>query len=187
VKGRFTIEDAAIADIKILTRHPVADARGFLDRLFSADELGAVMGARQIRQINRTRTIRRGTVRGMHYQLPPHSETKLVSCLKGSVYDVAVDVREGSPTFLEWHGEVLSETRPASLLIPEGFAHGFQSLSDDCELLYLHTATYEPEAEAGLNPRDPRLAIQWPEEVTVISARDDSHPMLTQDFNGIVD
>lgn len=181
---RFAIHDAAIAGVKVITRFPVSDDRGLLDRLFSADELGPVIGRRRVMQINWTRTTRRGTIRGLHYQLPPHDELKLISCVKGSVYDVAVDVREGSPTFLEWHAEVLSEAHPTSLLIPEGFAHGFQALSDACELLYVHTALYVPSAEAGLNPRDPRLGIRWPEEITAISDRDRSHPMLTPTSSG---
>jgi dTDP-4-dehydrorhamnose 3,5-epimerase len=177
VNQRFAIHETAISDVKLLTRVPITDDRGFLDRLFSPDEIGAVIGARRVLQINWTRTNRRGTIRGLHYQLPPHGELKLISCLRGSVYDVAVDVRENSPTFLKWHAEILTEARPASLLIPEGFAHGFQALTDDCELLYVHTGPYVPAAETGLHPRDPRLAIPWPEAITVISDRDQSHPM----------
>ena len=96
-------------------------------------------------------TASRGTVRGMHFQHPPHAETKFVSCLRGEVFDVAVDLRNGSPTFLHWHAEILSADNHRTLVIPEGFAHGFQTLSDDCEMLYFHTAAYNPEAEGGLN------------------------------------
>ena len=121
----------------------------------------------------------------MHFQLPPHAETKLVSCLRGEIFDVAVDLRKNSPTFLQCHGEVLSESNHRSLLIPEGFAHGFQALSDDCELIYLHTAAYEASAEGALNAIDQRLAIAWPMVITEISDRDRRHPMLAADFEGI--
>lgn len=98
----------------------------------------------------------------MHFQRTPHAEMKLVSCVRGLVFDVAVDLRRGSPTFLRWHSELLSADNHKTLVIPEGFAHGFQTLTDDCEMLYLHTTAYAPDAEAGLNPQDARLAIAWP-------------------------
>jgi dTDP-4-dehydrorhamnose 3,5-epimerase len=96
-------------------------------------------------------TLRRGTVRGLHFQRPPHAEAKLVTCLHGQVFDVAVDLRAGSPTFLQWHAEELTESNGRSLLIPEGFAHGFQTLSEHCELLYVHSATFVPSSEGGIN------------------------------------
>ena len=128
---------------------------------------------------------RTGAVRGMHFQYPPYAETKIVSCLKGEIFDVAVDIRLDSPTFLRWHGEVLSAENRKSLLIPEGFAHGFQTLTDDCELLYLHTAPYTPEAEGALNAQDPRLDITWPCAITEMSDRDRSHPFVGDDFAGV--
>ena len=107
-------------------------------------------------QINHTLTGRRGTVRGMHYQRPPHAETKFISCLRGEVFDVAVDLRHDSPTFLRWHAEVLSAENHRTLVVPEGFAHGFQTLAEDCELLYLHTAAFAADSEGALNANDPR-------------------------------
>ena len=169
----------------VVERTRVEDERGFLERLFSADELQFAMGGAAVAQINRTLTVRRGTVRGMHFQHPPHAEIKLVTCLKGRVFDVAVDLRQESPTFLRWHGEVLGEGLQVSMLIPGRFAHGYQTLTADCELLYVHSVAYEPTAEAGLNPRDPRLAIAWPSEITEMSTRDTSHPMLVVDYRGI--
>ena len=136
-------------------------------------------------QINHTLTRRRGTVRGLHFQNPPHAEDKLVSCLRGSVFDVGVDLRQGSATFLHWHGEILSADNGRGLLIPRGFAHGFQTLEDDCELLYLHSSAYVPKAEGALNARDPRLNIHWPLEFTDISERDTNHPPITHEFTGI--
>ena len=109
----------------------------------------------------------------------------MVSCLRGEVFDVAVDLRAGSPTFLRWHGEVLSAGNQRSLLIPRGFAHGFQALTDDCELLYLHSAAYAPGAEGAASALDPALAIRWPLDITDMSERDRGHPMLEPDFKGI--
>jgi len=126
-----------------------------------------------------------GAVRGMHFQYPPHAEVKIISCLKGKVWDVAVDLRKGSPTFLQTHSVTLSEDVPQSYLIPKGFAHGFQTLTPDCELIYFHTADYNAAAEAGLNALDPRLDIQWPIAITERSKRDEQHPMLTDCFVGI--
>ena len=121
----------------------------------------------------------------MHFQRSPHAETKMVSCLRGEVFDVAVDLRQASPTFLHWHGEILSEANNLSLIIPEGFAHGFQALSADCELLYCHTAAYAPQAEDGVNARDETLAIAWPIAITEISDRDAALPHVTAGYNGV--
>ena len=110
---------------------------------------------------------------------------KFVSCVRGAVFDVAVDLRKSSPTFLQWHAELLTEDNGATFVIPEGFAHGFQALNDDCEMLYLHTAVYTPELEGGLNPGDSDLAVKWPLEITDISARDSAHPPISAGFEGI--
>lgn len=185
MSARFETATTPLAGLTVLKRKPLADARGFLERLYCASELQPFLGERPVLQINRTLTSARGTVRGMHFQRAPHAETKVVSCLRGAVLDIAVDVRRGSPTFLQWHAEELTASNLTTLLIPGGFAHGFQTLTDDCELLYFHTAEYAAGSEDGLNPRDPRLAIAWPEPIAVISDRDASHRMLTPDFDGI--
>ena len=112
----------------------------------------------------------------MHFQHPPHAETKFISCLTGEVFDVAVDLRRGSPTFLLWHAEILSADNHKTFIIPEGFAHGFQTLTKDCEILYLHTTAYRADAEGGLNASDPRLGIQWPLSIAEQSARDSHIP-----------
>jgi len=184
--NRFTIHETAIAGLKVIERRPLGDSRGFLARLFCASELAAAGWRKPIAQINHTCTAKAGTVRGMHYQKPPHAEMKLVSCLRGKVLDVAVDLRAASSTFLNWHKQELSGDNNLALLIPEGFAHGFQALTDDIELLYCHSAAYSPGAEAGVNPRDKKLAIPWPLEITVLSARDAGHPFIRQDFTGLV-
>ena len=137
-----------------------------------------------IAQINHTHTKRSGTMRGLHYQKSPHSEMKLVSCLRGAVWDVAVDIRSGSPTFLQWFAQNLSADNGYALLIPQGFAHGFQALTDDVELMYCHSAAYANGYEAGLYPLDPRLAVKWPLAVTEMSARDNAQAPLTDAFQG---
>jgi dTDP-4-dehydrorhamnose 3,5-epimerase len=183
--SRFTIHAAPIIGLYELVRQPLGDDRGFLERLFCQETLGSLLPGKAIRQINHTLTRKEGTVRGLHFQYPPQAETKIVTCLKGTVWDVAVDVRQGSPTFLQYHALRLSEDNFRSFLIPEGFAHGFQTLTPDCEMLYFHTADYQAKAEGALNALDHRLAINWPQPITERSARDQGHPMLTEDFLGI--
>lgn len=169
----------------LVQRKRFEDPRGFLSRFYCAEEFESAGMHSAISQINHTLTRRKGAVRGMHFQHPPHAETKIVNCLHGEVFDVAVDLRRNSPTFLQWHAEILSAQNQRSLLIPEGFAHGFQALADDCEIVYLHTAAYKKTAEAALNATDPRLAIAWPLEISEMSDRDRSHPMLAAGFEGI--
>ncbi len=177
--SRFEITDTPLHGLRLLTRQPVGDPRGYLERLFCDTELGPLLpDGKTIVQINRTLTSKRGAIRGLHRQLPPHEEIKFVSCLRGRIFDVAVDLREDSPTYLRWHSEILSADNSKTFVIPEGFAHGFQTLTNDCELLYFHTAAWSPEAEAGLNALDPALGIPWPLEISEISQRDRSHPML---------
>jgi dTDP-4-dehydrorhamnose 3,5-epimerase len=186
MSSTFDILDTPLEGLKVLQRNPIGDHRGYLERMFCAEELRAFIPGRSIVQINHTLTVRRGTVRGLHFQYPPHSETKVVSCLRGGVFDVAVDVRHGSPTFLCWHGETLTAGNHKTMLIPEGFAHGFQTLTEDCEMLYFHTAQYKRSAEAGLNAQDPRLGIHWPEAVVELSSRDAAHPTVTESFRGVI-
>jgi dTDP-4-dehydrorhamnose 3,5-epimerase len=154
-------------------------------RLFCEQELAELIKPRRIVQINHSRTSAIGALRGLHFQYPPHAEVKLVRCLKGRVWDVAVDLRRHSPTFLQWHAEELTSTNAYMMVIPEGFAHGFQALEPDSELLYLHTAFYEPKAEGSLRYDDPCLNIPWPLPPIDLSARDRSHPFLEPSFKGI--
>jgi len=184
--SRFTVADLPLAGLKLVERQKVGDGRGFLSRLFCAEDLAAAGWQKPIAQINQTYTAKRGTVRGMHFQFPPHAEMKLVSCLRGKVWDVAVDLRRGSDTVLHWHAEELSADNQKALLIPEGFAHGFQALTDDVELLYCHSAFFHDEAQGGLDPRDQKLAIEWPLEITELSDRDIQHPRIDETFAGVV-
>ena len=183
--NRFVVTDTPLAGLRLVERRRLGDARGFLSRLFCAEELTAAGWTKPIAQINHTYTASQGTVRGIHFQYPPHAEMKLVCCLRGKVWDVAVDVRAGSPTFLQWHAVELSAENNLALLIPEGFAHGFQALSNDVELLYCHSADYVPAAEAGLNPVDVQLAITWPLTITELSPRDASHALIETGFEGV--
>ncbi|MCY1415354.1 dTDP-4-dehydrorhamnose 3,5-epimerase [compost metagenome] len=161
------------------------DARGQFSRLFCEGSLGALGTPFHVRQINHSCTRGEGSVRGLHYQQGDVPEAKLITCLRGEVWDVAVDLRPDSPTFLHWHAEHLRAGDGRSLLVPAGFAHGFQVLSDDAELLYLHSADYAPGKEGGLSVHDPRLAIAWPLPVKNLSARDAAHPGLDQHFAGV--
>jgi dTDP-4-dehydrorhamnose 3,5-epimerase len=179
------ILDAPVADLKIVQSCPYRDDRGAFLRLFCAQELEPVLGHRQIVQINQSRTTSVGAVRGMHFQFPPHAEMKMVRCIRGRVWDVAVDLRANSPTFLRWHAVELAQDDAQMLVIPEGFAHGFQALEPDSELLYLHTAFYHPPSEGGLRYDDPRLAIAWPLPPQDLSSRDLAHPLLGAEFVGI--
>lgn len=168
-----------------IERQKLTDERGYFSRLFCSDELAAAGWTGPVAQINHSHTTHRGTVRGMHYQRPPHNEMKLVSCLQGEVWDVAVDLRHGSPTFLHWHAEHLSATNDYALLIPPGFAHGFQALSNDAALLYCHSAAYTPDVEAGLHPLEPRAAIAWPLSPAQLSPRDEGQAFINANFEGV--
>lgn len=183
--SRLMVTDLPLAGLKRIERQSLGDHRGSFSRLFCADELKAAAWLEPVAQINHSHTAKKGTVRGMHFQQPPHTEMKLVSCLRGAVWDVAVDLRMGSPTFLSWHAEPLSAQNGRAMLIPQGFAHGFQALTDEVELLYCHTHAYASQAEGGLNPADPRLAIDWPLPLTDMSLRDSRLPCITDAFAGV--
>jgi len=181
----LTATSTPLPGLHVVQRRRLEDSRGYFSRLFCSEELAAVGFTRPVAQVNLTLTRRRGTVRGLHFQYPPNAEDKFVSCLRGEVFDVAVDLRRGSPTFLQWHAERLSAENQRSLLIPRGFAHGFQALSDDCELVYLPSMPYAPAAEGALNVRDPALAIEWPLPIADLSPRDASHPHVGASFPGL--
>lgn len=184
--GRLKIHDAPLSGLKLVERQQMGDERGFLERLFCHDELAAAGWVEPVAQINRTWTARKGTIRGMHFQNPPYAEMKLVICLRGAIWDVVVDVRTNSDSLLDWHGETLSADNRCAMLIPKGFAHGFQTLTDDVELVYCHSQTYTPTAEAGLHPLDKRLAISWPLPLPILSVRDNNHPMIEEHFSGVI-
>lgn len=175
----------ALAGVFVAETQAFQDSRGAFSRLFCERELAEAVGGRHIEQINQSRTSTVGAVRGLHFQRPPHAEMKMVRCLRGRVWDVAVDLRKGSPTFLQWHAQELSAANALMLVIPDGCAHGFQVLEPDSELLYLHTASYTPSAEGGLRFDDPALNIPWPLPVADLSERDKEHPLIDKNFQSI--
>jgi len=162
------------------------DERGAFTRLFCAEALQAAGVSKPIAQLNHSCTRLQGTVRGLHFQTGTAAETKVIRCLRGAVWDVAVDLRANSPTFLQWQAVALRADEPALVVIPEGCAHGFQTLSDDVELLYAHTAPYTPGAEGGVHILDERLNIRWPLPVVCQSERDQLLPRLAADFTGLL-
>lgn len=179
------LEPGPIAGMRIVESRVIADQRGEFARLFDLDLLGEAHGVRPIVQVNRSLTSRPGTARGLHYQAAPALEAKWVRCLRGRVFDVVVDLRRGSPTFLQHAAIELSAQRANALFIPEGCAHGFQVLEPDSELLYLHTAPYAPRHEGGLRCDDPALGIAWPLPIAGLSERDAGFALIDENFKGI--
>ena len=182
---RFACTKTPIEGLRVIERRVISDSRGFLSRLFCWEDMRTIGWNKPIVQINHTLTRQTATVRGLHFQYPPHAEMKLVTCIRGQIWDVAVDLRAKSPTFLCWHAEVLSAENCRSLLIPEGFAHGFQSLTSDCEILYMHSDAYASIAEGGVNVRDPKVSITWPLPISEISVKDAKCPLLEPNFEGV--
>ena len=171
---RFETTD--IAGVVVVQLEPRSDARGSFARAFSREEFEAHGLTSHVEQANISSSSHAGTVRGLHYQLPPAGEMKLVRCVRGALYDVALDLRRGSPSFGRWFGVELTEENGRALAIPEGCAHGFQTLADGTTALYQVSAAYNPELERGINHADPALKIRWPLEVTSLSERDRSLP-----------
>ena len=163
---------------------PINDERGWFARSFCKKEFSTIGHNKEWVQMNHSFSLKKGTLRGMHFQKPPYSEIKLVRCIQGSVFDVIIDLRKDSPTFLKWFGTELSAENKLMMYIPEGFAHGFQTLEENSGLLYMHTAYYSPEAEDGLRYNDPQVNISWPLEISEISMRDTNHDLLEK-FNGL--
>ena len=144
-----------------LERHE--DERGFFARVWDPDELAAAGLTPGLAQVSISRSTRKGTLRGMHFQVAPHEEAKLVRCVRGAIFDVVLDLRRDSPTYLGWHGVRLDEDNAKALYVPEGCAHGFQTLVDDSDVLYLLSTPYVPEASSGVRWNDPAFGIEWPD------------------------
>jgi dTDP-4-dehydrorhamnose 3,5-epimerase len=167
---------AALNGAWLIELDPVQDERGFFARTFCAREFAAHGLETEFPQHSTSYSAVRGTVRGLHFQREPHSEAKLVRCLRGEIWDVIVDLRPDSPTFRRWEGVTLSAGNRRQIYVPKGFAHGFQTLTDEVEVSYLISAYYVPESASGVRFDDPVFAISWPLPVTVISDRDRSWP-----------
>ena len=161
------------------------DERGSFYRFYCADEFQQIGHNKPWIQLNHSYTAKQGTIRGMHFQLPPFSEIKMVKCIAGKINDIIIDLRSESPTFLQWISVELSAENKRILYIPEGFAHGFQTLTDDCELIYHHSAAYVEGSEGGIRWNDPMINIKWPLPPVNISSRDMKHEFLTTQFSGI--
>lgn len=175
----------AMQGLYVVQGQSINDDRGSFNRLFCQHSLQQADINTSIVQANYSHTQKRGAIRGLHFQLSPAMETKMVRCVEGEVFDVAVDLRKGSPTFLHWHGQILSPESNTMMVIPEGFAHGFQTLTEDAKMLYFHTQFYSKEHERGVRFDDPLLNIQWPLSCSEISSRDQSHSLLNDGFTGI--
>jgi dTDP-4-dehydrorhamnose 3,5-epimerase len=178
-------EKSSITGVWTIESSVHQDHRGAFSRLFCAEEEKSILHDRSIVQINHSITRSIGAVRGLHFQHPPHAEMKIVRCLRGRVFDVAVDLRRDSPTFLNWTAVELTPANHLAFIIPEGCAHGFQVLERHSELLYLHTAFYSPASEGVVRFDDPRIGVDWPLPPTDLSARDLGHPYLDESFEGL--
>lgn len=165
-------EPTPLAGAYVIHPKPMVDERGQFSRVFCADEFSKRGLNPSVAQTNISYSRKRGTLRGLHFQVAPHREVKLVLCLRGAIYDVIVDLRKGSPTWRQWFGIELCDVKRSVLYVPEGFAHGFVTLSDDTELLYKMSTPYVPEAAQGVRFDDPALGITWPILPEVISERD---------------
>jgi len=175
----------SLAGSYVIDLEPRSDERGWFARYYCKEEFQKIGHSKEWVQMNHSVTNKKGSIRGMHFQVHPYKEIKMLRCIAGSVYDVIIDLRKDSDTFLKWTGVELSATNKKMLYIPEGFAHGFQCLEDNCELIYHHSAFYQPGSEAGIRYNDPLINIEWPLPPTILSPRDKEHHFLNENFRGI--
>lgn len=183
---QFYVEKTDLEGVWVIQRNYRHDERGSFARVFCSEAFTDLGWKSPIKQINHSITQGVGTVRGIHFQRPPFAEKKIVSCLRGRVWDVVVDIRRNSPTFLRWHSQELSDENGLGLFIPEGCAHGFQVIEAGAEMFYLHSMDYSPNAEGGLHPLDPYLGLPWPRDVENLSPRDQQHPFIDEFFDGLL-
>jgi dTDP-4-dehydrorhamnose 3,5-epimerase len=169
----------------IIEPEQFSDGRGWFSRYFDKNEFLTIGHRKEWVQMNHSFTTHKGTIRGMHYQVAPYKEIKMIRCIAGAVFDVIIDIRRDSPTFLQWFGTELSAVNRKMLYIPEGFAHGFQSLTDNAELIYHHSEFYTPGSEGGIRYDDKKTAIKWPLPLSIISERDANHSYIDKNFKGI--
>ena len=169
----------------VLSTRPFLDERGAFFRAYCENDMSEVLNKRNIAQINISENRSAGTIRGIHYQRQPNCEMKFVQCIKGAIWDVAVDLRRGSTTFASWHAVKLSSENKRIMVIPEGFGHAFQTLEDDTMVLYMHSEKYNPDSEDGFFYKDSLLNISWPLPVSLISQKDKNLPAISTDFLGV--
>jgi dTDP-4-dehydrorhamnose 3,5-epimerase len=170
--------ETPLAGAFVIELERLEDERGFFARSFCRDEFAAHGLAAELAQASVSFNRRRGTLRGMHFQAPPHEEHKVVRCTRGAMHDIVVDLRAGSPTFRRWHAVELTDENRLSLYVPPGMAHGFQTLADDTEVLYQMSVPHHPESARGLRFDDPALKIAWPLAPVCVSQRDLAFPLL---------
>jgi dTDP-4-dehydrorhamnose 3,5-epimerase len=182
---RMKFTETPLSGAYCIELEPFQDERGIFARTFCQKEFQRIGFNKQIVQINCSASRQTGTIRGLHYQIPPACETKIIRCIQGRIFDVMVDIRAGSPTLMRWYGVELSKDNLRMVYIPEGFAHGFQTLTDNAEIIYMSSAFYCPEYENGLRFDDPALAIRWPLPPVAVSPKDQNCSFIGRDFKGI--
>lgn len=182
---KFKFIKTKIKGIYVIIPNPFEDHRGMFMRIYCKNEFKEIDFQKEIININHSATKIKGSIRGMHFQYPPKAEFKIIKCIKGSIFDVAVDLRKNSPTLLKYYSEILSADNMKMLFVPEGFAHGFQSLEKDIEMIYYTTEFYYPEYEGGIRYNDPKINVKWPLKITEISDKDKNQSLLSDNFEGI--
>ena len=176
----MVFKETSLAGAYVVELEKRRDPRGFFARAWCAKEFGAKGLASEMVQANVSANIKKGTLRGMHYQIAPCAEAKLVRCIRGAIYDVMVDLRQNSPTYKRWMGVELTADNSSMVYIPEYFAHGYLTLEDNSEVMYFVSEFYAPESERGLRYDDPAIGIVWPRKIEVVSEKDSSWPCLAQ-------
>ncbi|AJC93646.1 dTDP-4-dehydrorhamnose 3,5-epimerase [Campylobacter volucris] len=183
--SRFIFTSTPISGVYVIESKPIEDSRGYYERYFCVEDFKEIGLKKPIVQINHSKTFIKGCIRGFHYQNYPFSEVKVIRCIKGAIYDVAVDLRKNSPTFLKHFGVELSEFNSKYLYIPEGCGHAFQTLTEESELLYPVTEFYHPDSEGSLNPFDETIGVCWPLEPKGLSDKDQNAPYVDSYFKGL--
>jgi dTDP-4-dehydrorhamnose 3,5-epimerase len=181
----MTFTETPLAGAYLIQLSPRSDHRGWFARTYDKTAFAQIGHTADWVQMNHSMTHQPGAVRGMHFQRSPKAEIKLVRCVAGRVFDVIIDLRVSSPTLGHWFGTELSAENQQMLYIPKGFAHGFQTLTADCQLIYCHSETYAPDREGAVRYNDPSIGISWPLPITDLSERDANHALLTDRFVGI--
>lgn len=182
----LSIIETDISGLKLLQHAIFRDDRGQFSRVFCRDSLSSSSIDPTAAQINFTFTKKRGCLRGLHYQVSPHSERKIIACVRGAIFDVVVDLRHGSKSFLQWRGFELAGDSGRSLIVPAGFAHGFIALTDEVEMLYIHDHPFVADAQRGIRYNDPAISIAWPIPIAQLSQKDADYPVLPSDFVGLI-
>ena len=185
--SRFSFAKTKIDGVYIIEAKPIHDERGYFERFFCANDFKEIGFDEKIAQINHSKTVVKGSIRGFHYQTPPFCEIKIVRCIKGAILDVALDIRKNSPTYLQYVSVELNEENNKYLYIPKGCAHGFQTLKENTELIYMVSEFYNIKADSVINPFDGSVGMKWPLELAEISQKDKEAPSIKDSkFEGLI-